>query len=281
MASSMLLTLMFVVVFSTSMSTAASIAGGRDPCATAPCQNEASCFEADTELGYECSCSGSWTGPRCEANVFDPCGVNRCGEHGACIVDEENDDVSRCSCSPGWTGSACEVEKIDPCAVNPCDNDGLCTIVEGEDDAQTYQCECNDSWTGPHCQERRTDACATTPCQNEASCFVAENEPGYVCSCSGDWKGAHCEAVEYKDYDESSQSDPCATDPCEDKDEAQEADVGDDACASSPCAGRGTCIAEESEGGFTCNCAPGYRGRLCEISEEEEELTRDNRVYGK
>ena len=67
-------------------------------CASAPCQNEATC--QDGINGYGCDCVAGYEGVHCETDT-DECASDPC-QNGATCNDEVNGYT--CSCAAGYTG---------------------------------------------------------------------------------------------------------------------------------------------------------------------------------
>ena len=78
------------------------------------------------------------------------------------------------------------------------------------------------------------DECATSPCRNGGDCVDGVN--GYACSCPDTHTGLTCEL----------QQPPCAYETC---------------------GGRGRCLDDANDAGFTCDCEPGFTGQRCEYRE--------------
>lgn len=73
-----------------------------DYCASAPCQNGATCESG--AAGYTCQCAPGFTGTSCETNI-DECAGSPC-ENGATCVDGINGYT--CQCAAGFTGTNCQ-----------------------------------------------------------------------------------------------------------------------------------------------------------------------------
>ena len=65
-----------------------------DPCASAPCQNNGTCYADGLHFG--CSCSAGFTGPAC-AQLVDFCALSPCA-HGTC---RSVGTSYKCLCDPG------------------------------------------------------------------------------------------------------------------------------------------------------------------------------------
>lgn len=65
-----------------------------DPCASSPCQNNATCFVDGVR--FSCGCSAGFTGPTC-AQLVDFCALSPCA-HGTC---RSVGTSYKCLCDPG------------------------------------------------------------------------------------------------------------------------------------------------------------------------------------
>ena len=88
-----------------------------DECASAPCENEATCI--DEVNGHNCSGGAGFTGVHCETDI-DECASAPC-ENGATCIGGPTGYV--CVCQLGFTGMNCETE-LGECASAPCLNGG-------------------------------------------------------------------------------------------------------------------------------------------------------------
>ena len=72
-------------------------------CLSDPCQNNGTC--KDLIGGYNCSCTGNYTGIQCQYKI-SPCSpVNPCFNNGTCVEKQFN---YTCHCQPGFTGVFCK-----------------------------------------------------------------------------------------------------------------------------------------------------------------------------
>ncbi|XP_039278690.1 protein eyes shut [Nilaparvata lugens] len=143
--------------------------------------------------------------------------------YGICM-DDLNSSYT-CYCIDGYTGVHCQTN-WDECWSSPCLNGGEC-----HDGVAAFNCSCPPGFLGDLCEEN-VDECSSNPCANNATCIDVAN--GYSCMCPYGYTGLHCEvdiAV------------------CNSTEEAQ-------------CHNGALCV--EGPGmTFTCICAPGWKGRLC------------------
>uniref|UniRef100_A0A8C5JXV4 Delta/notch-like EGF repeat containing n=1 Tax=Jaculus jaculus TaxID=51337 RepID=A0A8C5JXV4_JACJA len=263
-----------------------------DACQRKPCQNEASCVDANEKQdgsNFTCiclpgktdhgsipqdpckpdaqggTCVWSWfavargygySGPACEEKV-DPCLPSPCHNNGTCFADGVR---FTCSCSPGFTGLTC-AQLVDFCALRPCAH-GTCRSV-----GTSYKCLCDPGYHGLYCEEER-DECRSAPCRHAATCRHLPD--GYECACAPGYTGVHCELSK----------DPCAnvsclnggacdseglngTCICAPGFTGEECDIDINECDSSPCQHAGTCL--DQPNGYTCHCPHGWVGANCEI----------------
>ena len=131
-----------------------------------------------------------------------------------------------CACVAGYTGSNCETD-IDECASNPCQHGGTC--ASGLD---FFNCTCVAGYTGLKC-EMNIDDCESTPCNNGGTCIDEVN--GFRCVCSEMYTGLVCEEQ---------------TSPCE----------------NNQCQNGATCLPYTDYQGYSCQCAPGFQGKKCTVT---------------
>ncbi|XP_066137306.1 delta and Notch-like epidermal growth factor-related receptor [Saccopteryx bilineata] len=268
-----------------------------DACQRNPCQNNASCVDAQEKQdgsNFTCACLAGYTGELCQSKI-DYCVLDPCRNGATC---SSNLSGFTCRCPEGYFGSACE-EKVDPCASSPCQNNGTCYA-----DGVRFSCSCSAGFTGPACTqlvdfcalspcahgtcrsvgtsykclcdpgyhglycEEEYNECLSAPCLNAATCRDLVN--GYECVCLAEYKGIHCEL--YKD--------PCAnvsclnggtcdseglngTCVCTPGFTGEECDIDINECDSNPCHHAGTCL--DQPNGYTCHCPHGWVGANCEI----------------
>jgi Notch-like protein len=243
--------------------------------------------------GYQCDCSDGYSGSRCEVNgdtPVDPCNPNPCQNDGTCM---NAGDYFVCSCQAGYNGISCE-RNIDDCASNPCANAGTCT-----DQVDGFSCACPTGFSGPTCNNEPPTCPSENPCQH-GQCVDGIN--GYKCDCDDGFIGATCQVnvddcapdpCDHGTCDDGDNKYTCTCEPGYEGPRCQEehcamigvcgngmctgqggctcdngwegADCRDDideCAAANPCLNGGTC--SNTDGGFSCACATGYTGMLCD-----------------
>ncbi|ELU17940.1 hypothetical protein CAPTEDRAFT_148381 [Capitella teleta] len=199
--------------------------------------------------------------------VADPCLPNPCLNGGVCTGDG---DTFTCTCQPGYEGDTCGTD-INECDPNPCNNGGTCT-----DELNDFSCVCPTGFTGSTCSEVTDETCGVVSQQFQSrttlSCaqFIAR----YT---SDDLLNSRCRRASISDcqnqvgantWPSSASIVNCRQyhglliyniEYC-----CQAADSGSDPCsrAGQPCQNGGTCV--NYVYGFSCQCASGFYGRLCE-----------------
>ena len=235
-------------------------------------------------ISCECSCSGSWSGDRCEK-----CTPRHCANGGIF-----NTRTCMCDCMPPW-------EPKDDCMTCPfldCQNGGTM-------DYDSCQCKCSGAWTG--------ELCDTCPSFEELVMAGLDcGESGFnseTCSCRGvcssDLVCAHgasavgsgkdckcnCETIENHAGDDTDTGFPgatfwsgkdCTECPSMARSKCEKASLGFDkescACTSDK-SGACSVKAEDCEHGSTyvkeecrCECPEGFAGRTCSIAAEDAKL---------
>uniref|UniRef100_A0A2K6N3C3 Delta/notch like EGF repeat containing n=1 Tax=Rhinopithecus bieti TaxID=61621 RepID=A0A2K6N3C3_RHIBE len=143
-----------------------------DACQRKPCQNNASCIDANEKQdgnNFTCVCLPGYTGELCQSKI-DYCILDPCRNGATCISSLNG---FTCQCPEGYFGSACE-EKVDPCASSPCQNNGTCYV-----DGVHFTCSCSSGFTGPTCAQL-IDFCALSPCAHGTCRSVGTS---YKCLC--------------------------------------------------------------------------------------------------
>ncbi|KAL8626002.1 hypothetical protein ACOMHN_012594 [Nucella lapillus] len=154
------------------------------------------------------------------------CVGSRC-VHGVCNTTWGD---YRCECSRGFAGRFCERE-VDECQAEGCLNGGLCL-----DGVGPFTCVCPAGYTGARC-ESLFNACANNSCSNSSTCRVVPNvTQGYVCTCTDNTYGG----------------DLCNV------------SIENKSCADNLCQNSAACTDDQNSSTFSCGCAPGYTGSLCE-----------------
>ncbi|KAJ7337768.1 hypothetical protein OS493_007923 [Desmophyllum pertusum] len=164
-----------------------------NPCASYPCQNNASCrqFYVVGNTKYKCLCQDKYYGQNCECTE---CTCNKpCLNNGVCT--DIGTHIFKCQCPAGFTGATCAeiVPTVGPgsCYSRPCLNGGTCL----DRAFGAYDCICTSQYTGPHCD---VDKCAN--CDVNADCIYGRCRcrkgyigTGYVCV--KDDRGTGCEKI--------------------------------------------------------------------------------------
>jgi hypothetical protein len=139
----------------------------------------------------------------------------------------------------------------------------------------TCTVECDPGFYGATCE---TDACASNPCKNGATCEGAAGG-GYTCACAAGYSGTDCVATTTAAGTTMPEDTTTAagTTMLEDTTTAAETSTVEetDACATDPCKNGATCTGAAG-GGYTCACAAGYSGDLCDTDDLCAALTCQN-----
>lgn len=110
--------------------------------------------------------------------------------------------------------------------------------------------------------ESLADGCSSTPCQHGATCSVAYFDTATpICTCVAGYSGVFCQT----DVNE------CESSPCTDGTLCVDVVNGYYCtyCVSSPCQNGGTCVTLRPLPDYTCTCAAGYSGPVCQTSIDE------------
>ncbi|KHJ41688.1 EGF-like domain protein [Trichuris suis] len=263
------------------------------------CNDRGEC--RNTNGSFYCECRNGYTGNLCEKNITECVLRNSCGIHGKCLsnngsftcacdlgytgqlctedIDEcltgspcglrgscENMVGSfKCHCLQGSTGPLCKQGKclfkhylskrehyplsdVDECAQRVCKNGGTCVNVRF-----SFWCVCPKGFTGSLCQQD-IDECK----HNETICGLhgeCTNLVGsYKCECFDGYTGVYCETA------------PISAGASKEGDYAPMHLLHFDAavmsmCDVEACGPLGKCFVRNNN--FTCLCAAGVTGRLC------------------
>ena len=168
-------------------------------------------------------------------------------QHGGSCVDSVASYL--CKCTHSWTGVDCDII-VDRCKSNPCQNGANCTaMIDG------YSCGCLTGWSGHRCSvavQPCDDSTNTsgTRCSQNATCVAIQLTNGTfipVCSCFSGFStmdaGLNCVAI-----------DDCGTSTVINGSVLREETHG--------CINGGICVDHISN--YTCVCAAGFGGELCE-----------------
>ncbi|XP_035827926.1 fibropellin-1-like [Aplysia californica] len=256
-------------------------------CSPDPCQNGATCH--DQLNAFTCTCPAGYTDNTCVtgtecpsssnprvaiaptrhgynnswliANYMDDCSPDPC-QFGSTCMDQVND--YNCVCAPGYTDKNCSTD-VDDCSSRPCENGALCVGRE----VDSY-----------------IDDCSSRPCENGALCVDQVND--YTCLCPPGYTDKNCNTgqcslsqptarhfafVLINQYINECLPRPCMngavclnhvasfTCQCAPGFTGMLCQTGFDFCASSPCKNGGICV--NGFLGFTCSCVDGWQGLTC------------------
>ena len=156
---------------------------------------------------------------------------------------------------------------LDDCASSPCLNGAEC-----HDGVGMFTCSCSSGYMGTLCDEGYRDTvcvmfvvsivtvffaevyeCTSHPCQNNGTC--TDLVDGFRCDCVAGYEGVSCGIGMLISI--NSQQDRLFV--------LLVLNTGTNECDSLPCQNGGTCF--DFHLSFTCQCAVGFVGLLCETSE--------------
>ncbi|XP_052828928.1 protein crumbs isoform X1 [Octopus bimaculoides] len=238
-----------------------------DFCENTTCSGRGNCSNNADLTGYVCNCTQGYEGIDCESKI-DYCKGSPCKNGGTC---KEKGFAYVCHCASGWNGQNC-TEDINECGNRTewCQNQGVCTNTPG-----SFICDCDGTGFGGYLCSEDIDECRDAeknPCQHNSTC---DNIVGsYFCDCIPElgFEGKSCDIPS------------CHNIHCH---YGSECIVTDDAwfclcpkyfegvfcqckgpCISEPCQ-NGTCIQDCTAQNYTCQCADGFEGRLCDQDIDE------------
>ncbi|XP_022795937.1 neurogenic locus notch homolog protein 1-like isoform X3 [Stylophora pistillata] len=255
---------------------------GFDVCKVSnPCKNSATCVPKNG--GYTCNCKPGYHGVNCEHDVNE-CNTRPCRNGGTC---ENLPGSYRCKCKPGFLGKHCEI------AHDECKHYQVLSDREraaGVHRGNTLKCDQRDlvtpKWyrfTGAAGTQMPTSCVPKHYCGTHAPGWLTGSHPTRVgevvnrkvcfhwgsncCSWSASVQIKRCNGfyvyklvrtpVCWLRYCGNAGFNPCRT--------------------SRPCQNGGTCV--NQNGGYKCNCKPGYQGINCQ-QDVNECLTRPCRNSG-
>lgn len=158
-----------------------------DECASAVCDQNASCQNVDG--GFLCSCDAGFAGDGFQCTDFNECDIeNICDENATC---ENFDGGHSCICKSGFVGDGTSCEDVNECVENmPCAENSECENTHG-----SFLCKCLTGYKMHKSKCVNIDECAigSHACHEMADCL--DTEGSFFCSCrrgfSGD--GATCQ----------------------------------------------------------------------------------------
>ena len=198
---------------------------------------------------YTCSCFNGWTGRNCSLRTLNFCDPDPC-RHGSC---RSYDNGPSCNCDFDFEGELCD-RRIDHCQGVNC-NKGECRSLEGG-----YRCDCIEGIgvTGKHCNET-IDHCQHTDC-GTGQCINTMTD--FFCLCKDGQTGKKCEPI-------VNNSD-CSNKPGHTGTKCTSVAPVTDHCKEAGCM-FGLC--QNTVDGFSCICAVGFHGNLCQYRAREHEQT--------
>ena len=276
------------------------------PCESDPCKFESTCTNVDDFTDFACECQDHYSTKDC--GVLDQCNVDSvypqfsafistCGttsvNGGDCTSLEtiNNNPLVlpvngvmveipvfefSCECYTGFEGDTCENDV--PCELLPCQNGATCSHVFGS----SYQClNCPANYTGLNCDV--LIPCSVDPCAR-GTCSNTDDFLDFECECPEFYVGETCADIgmcTFRDYllvaagqaVYDSYEDTCRNNGvCTNSNTT--ADV------SLPFILDGQFV-QITTSDFTCECAPGFTGAVCDTSERAHTERRASKNLGR
>ncbi|KAG7260084.1 hypothetical protein CRUP_035229, partial [Coryphaenoides rupestris] len=209
-----------------------------DPCSSAPCQNKAHCHSQSGD--FVCTCSDEYEGKTC-SELRDHCKTNECHVIDSCTVAVATNDSRK----GAWHISS-----------SVCGPHGRCLSLP----AGNFSCSCDPGFTGAYCHETQNSSCDSGPCVNGGTCVGSGD--AYTCICKDGWEGLTC----------GQNADDCNPHPCalELKSPSALLSDPDSLHDEPPYNRRGPGVRGPGWNWFRCECAAGFAGPDCRISESWE-----------
>ncbi|XP_072049427.1 uncharacterized protein [Amphiura filiformis] len=193
-----------------------------------------------------------------------------CMNGGTCNVD------GTCSCTTGYDGQTCNT--VAQVCNPPCQNGGICQNTNNCGPMNPTCCDCTGiAFVGMVCELPVSLTCDPNPCLNGGLCTLDQsNQKGYRCNCDDTgYTGGICENII---------AGPCTPSPCLNGGQCSingnqftcscatgyTGTVCEDLegpCSPSPCLNGGQCSINGNQ--FTCSCATGYTGSVCEVADSD------------
>ena len=238
------------------------------------CSGDNTCGErtncVDIEGSYTCTCMVGFTdgeetaGLECTDDDECELGTHTCDDNAHCT---NSPGTFSCTCNLGWSSIGSHCEEIDEC-VTPtsltCHTNASC-----QDRVGYAECACNPGFEGDGVYCSETDECQGATCHASATCI--DLFQGHECRCNSGWAAAGDTCLDVNE---------CLSSPCSEHSTCVNSDgtftcgcnsgfagsglvctdVDECTAGSHDCHVRATCIDSSGEGGYRCDCSPGWAG---------------------